>query len=467
MHDSEQLRVHGDWWLVHGLPLVAPGIAGAGFALVVHAAHAFGGGDPFKTPLLTLVALAIGGAVTWFMWRVAGQREHFRLLMLLTGGVGTTNLVLGMIFGFETAWMAWTYAVSALVLWLVWGIWRWSKYAGATSSGQRNPLIEAIESAPVEFAKPKVDDRGVIRAKFTTKPGGVLDDARALVAPLAAHARAVPGGAHLVTHPDRDGVGEIEIPTRDNLKKAIPWPGLTPDLQGILPVDPFAVGEYQTGPCRVQIVGDIDKDRNAHDVGHVKIAGVTGSGKSTGAQMFLCSMMGMRRLIVIGVDLSTELQIFGPLAGGLTWLITEEQEARLFMQRLEHVVRGRKAHLSREGLKRWAPSSSLNLLLVWFEESKALAKFSKAYVNLVSDARAAGIWIVSSTQSWIYRALSTDLRKQHPDAICFGMTEADDVGQVLPDSVIEALGRRNLPTWGKSRPGYCYISVIGIPEHKW
>jgi hypothetical protein len=137
------------------------------------------------------------------------------------------------------------------------------------------------------------------------------------------------------------------------------------------------------------------------------------------------------------------------------------------MQRLETVVRGRKAHLAREGLKRWALRSSLNLLLVWFEESKALAKYTKAYVNLVSDARAAGIWIVSSTQSWIYRALSTDLRKQHPDAICFGMTEAEDVGQVLPDSVIEALGRRNLPTWGKSRPGYCYISGIGIPEHKW
>ncbi|MFC4006676.1 Yip1 family protein [Nonomuraea purpurea] len=468
VYDQEHLaRMSGGWWRIHGLPLAAPLIGCVVFALVVLGAHAFGGGDPVLTPLLAILLLVIGVGVTWFMVSSAGSRDHFRLVMLATGVIGTMNLVLGLIVG-PQVWMVWTYIVSSLIVWAVWAIWRGSKYAGAASSGgPRNQMLEMLEAAPVEFSKPRVDDRGVIRAKWATKPGGVSDDARNLVAPMAAYARAVPGGSNLTTHPDRDGTGEVEIPTRDNLKRSIPWPGLTSDLLGITPVDPFTIGEYQTGPVRVQIVGDVERDPDAHDVGHVKIGGVTGSGKSTGARSFLGSLMAMGRLNIVGVDLSTELQIFGPVAGGLTWLITDEQEARLFMQRIEHVMRGRKAHLAREDLTRWAPRSSLNLLLVWFEESKALSRFTKNYVTFVSDARAAGIWIVSSTQSWIYRALSTDLRKQHPDAICFGMTESDDVGQVLPDSVIEALGKRNLPTWGKSRPGYCYISGIGIPEFRW
>lgn len=51
-----------------------------------------------------------------------------------------------------------------------------------------------------------------------------------------------------------NGVGEIEIATRDNLKRPIPWPGLVPELRGILPTGFFSLGEYQTGPVRVRIV---------------------------------------------------------------------------------------------------------------------------------------------------------------------------------------------------------------------
>lgn len=475
-HVQEEMdlaRVGGSVWTTHVLPTTFPGILGLAWSLACQGAYWAWGGDAIVTPLLAIVFFVIGFSLTAYGWSTAGPRKELKRAITATGVAATLDLILVMIFGFVTTtwswnqWLASLYLISMLTVWVMWIIWRWTKYAGATSGGPRNAMVEMLEAAPVEFTKPRMDERGVIRAKWSTTPGGVVDDARALVAPMAAHARAVPGGANLTTHPDRDGTGEVEIPTRDNLKRSIPWPGLTRDLLGITPVDEFMVGEYQTGPVRVKIVGDVEQDPDAQDIGHVKIGGVTGSGKSTGGRTFIGSLMGMGRINIIGMDLSTELQIFGPVAGGLTWLITDEQEARLFMQRIEHVMRGRKAQLAREDLTRWAPRSSLNLLLVWFEESKALSRYTKNYVTFVSDARAAGIWIVSSTQSWIYRALSTDLRKQHPDAICFGMTEADDVGQVLPDSVIEALGKRNLPTWGKSRAGYCYITGLGIPEHRW
>lgn len=465
----ELTHVGGGWWMTHGLALTGPGIGCGAFALFVYGAHAFGGGDPIKTPLLSIVALVIGAAITWFMVDSAGQRKHFRLVMTITGVFGTLNLVLGLIVG-PQAWMVWTYVVSSLIVWAVWVIWRGSKYGGGITTAQSdgtgmNALLEMAKDARTKVHPPKMDDRGVIRSNMSTLPGGTIEDAQALVSALSAEARAVRGGVSLVKHPDLDGLGVIEIATRDNLKNPIPWPGIK--RLGTLPTDPFPVGEYQSGVCQVQLVGDYRKNRSARDISHIKVGGVTGSGKSTGAQVLLASMMAMRRLNIVGLDVSTELQILGPLSGGLTWLITDEEEARQFLHRMNKVViPGRKAHLAREGLKRWTLDSSLNMGLAWVEESKAFHRLSTAYHTMVADARAAGWMIGSSTQSWLYRNASTDVRKQHTSGWCFGMSEPDDVGTVLPEEAVAALGD-NLPTWGDRKPGYSLLAGLGIPEHLW
>jgi hypothetical protein len=466
-------QVGGGWWMVHGLPLVAPGIGCAAWGLLVFGAHHAGGGDPVLTPFLAILTLGVCSGITWFMANSAGQRKDFRRVMAGTGAYGTATLTTGLIVG-PVAWMVWAWIVSSLVVWALWVIWRGSKYAGATvaiAAGDEtgtSALVEMARDARAKIHKPKMDDRGVIRAKVSSLPGGTMSDAQALVEPFAAAARSVPGGASLIRNLDVEGEGEIEIATRDNLKAPIPWPGLTPELRGIMPTDWFSIGEYQSGPVRVRIVGDVDEDRSAPDVSHLKVGGVTGSGKSTGAQAMIGSVMGMRRLTSIGVDVSTELQILGPFRDGFTIPpITDYELAKAFIHRMNKVViPGRKAHLAREGLKRWSPKSSLNLMMVVFEESKAFGRLQKAYHDMVADARAAGVWIVSSTQSWLWRNLSTDVRKQHPSGWCFGMSEPDDVATVLPEEAVAALGEK-LPTWGDRRPGYSYLAWRGVPERMW
>lgn len=460
-----QLRVDGGWWLVHALPLFTPLIGCAVYSLPVWGARAAFGGDPVVTPILSIVLFAAGGAITWFWTATCGPRIYMRVLAVVTGGLGTLMLVLVMVLGWPRMWIV--YVTSSLVVWAMWVIWRGQKYAGATASTDANPLAVAVASARTQFSRVKVDGRGVVTARVDSLPGGTLDDTRALVPVLAADVRAVPGTAHLSPDPDHDGVGVIEVATRDNLKGGVPWTGVA-DTLGQYPTAAFTVGEYQSGPCRLQVVGDIRRDLSARDLSQLKIAGVTGSGKSTGAQGVLAKLMAMRRVNIIGIDLSAELQILGPIQEGLTVPpITDAEAGRLFMARISHVVTGRKAQLAREGLKRWSLDSVLNLLVVWAEESKELARYTKQYVQLVSDARAAGIWVVSSTQSWLYRQVSTDVRKQTPSAICFGMTEPDDVASILPPGVLLALGRSGLPTWGDTRPGYAIVAGAGAPERLW
>ncbi|GGK94278.1 hypothetical protein Ppa06_64640 [Planomonospora parontospora subsp. parontospora] len=461
-------RMSGGWLLVHGLPLATPGIAAAVFAVLIALAHAKWGGDPVWTPLMTLLFLLVGGLITFFCWMSAGPRLLLRVLMVVTGALATGNLVLGLIVGLGVIWPA--YTICALVVWVLWVVWRGTKYAGATptSDGAGNPLAEAIRQAKVQFRDAKADERGVVRAKVETLPGGTLAGARELLPALSADARAVPGGVSLAGDPDVDGLGTVEIATRDNLKGGVPWPGVTgiDGLVGSLPTDAFPIGEYQTGPCTVQLVGDVRADRRAHDIQHIKIGGTTGSGKSTGARILLSSLLVKRRLNVIGLDISKGLQTFGPFAHGMTWVITDEAEARQFLYRFKKVIKGRTDHLAGEELMRWSLASSLNLLVVWVEESKEFRKFSSLYADLVADARSAGILFVSSTQRWNHRQASTDTRSNHGAAIMFGVTEYDDAEQILPKEALAAIGK-NLQLWGASRPGYCYATGMGIPAARW
>ncbi|MFF3665511.1 FtsK/SpoIIIE domain-containing protein [Microtetraspora malaysiensis] len=461
------VRTSGDWWLTHGLPLATPPILCGVLGTLIALAHRFWGGDPIKTPIIAVIAFIVGAAVTSFAWMAAGRRKLLRILVVTSGVTATLFLVIGLVVGFGTIWLA--YTACSLVVSVLWGIWRGTKYAGSSpglDSTGASPLMDAIHAARVQFSQPTMDDRGVIRANVQTLPGGTLEEARGLVPLLSSDARAVPGGAHLARHPDKDGVGTIEIPTRDNLKGGVPWPGVTGI--GGLPTDPFSIGEYQSGPCMVCVVGDATKDPRAPDIKHVKIGGVTGSGKSTLALAVLANLLVRRRVNVIGIDLSKELQTFGPVVHGLTWMITDEEVARPFLARLAKVIKGRTAHLAREGLRRWTLKSSLNLLIIYVEESKAFRRFQTQYENLVADSRSAGIMWISSTQDWIYRQVSTSVRKNHGVGICFGVEEADDAAHVLPDSVIAALGKNGLPTWGSTRPGYCYAGGgLGIPERMW
>ncbi|WP_433520175.1 hypothetical protein ACQP2T_63590 (plasmid) [Nonomuraea sp. CA-143628] len=480
--EQEQMpQVGGGLWVTHGLPSLFPFIMAVVWGVLVEGAHLAWGGSPLVTPLVAIVFFAIGGCLTVFGYVSAGPRKHLRIAVTASGAAMTINLLLGLVFGFVTRdfttnwWLISAYVICMLGVCPLWLIWRWTKYAGSTTpaitAGDEtgaSVLVEMARDARTKIHKPRMDERGVIRAKVSAQPGGTMGDAQALVEPLAAAARAVPGGASLIRNLDVEGEGEIEIATRDNLKAPIPWPGLTPELRGILPTDWFSLGEYQSGPVRVRIVGDVDKDRSAPDVSHLKVGGVTGSGKSTGAQAMIGSVMGMRRLTTIGVDVSTELQILGPFKDGFTIPpITDYELAKAFIHRMNKVViPGLKAHLAREGLKRWSPKSSLNLMMVVFEESKAFGRLQKAYHDMVADARAAGVWIVSSTQSWLWRNLSTDVRKQHPSGWCFGMSEPDDVATVLPEEAVAALGDK-LPTWGDRRPGYSYLAWRGVPERMW
>ncbi|MFI6603751.1 hypothetical protein ACIBHX_46610 [Nonomuraea sp. NPDC050536] len=471
VRDREEMRLSGGLFVVHVLPLLLPAAAWLILGAAMMGANKAWGpeANPHVTPIISVIFLILMAGLTAFGWSINGKaRTHLRVAVVISGVAGTVNLILGLTFWLFQGWMITVFILSGLPVWGVWVVWRLMRYAGATETGDGsggNDLLHAIKSAKVRFSKPTVDERGVVRAKVHTTPGGTLEDARTLIPLLAAEGKAVRGSAQLIRDPDVDGIAEFEMATVDNLKDGVPWRGVEQVGVGSLPTDWFSVGQYQTEECLVRIVGE--EDDPAGDIKHLKIGGVTGSGKSNAALVFLTSLLLKRRLNIIGIDLTKGMQTLGLLAHGLTWVLNDPQDVEQFLARLPHVIKGRGDQLAREGLRRWSLRSKLDLMVVWIEESKAMRRYQSRYEALAADARSAGIWLVSSTQDWLWRNVSTSARKSHTAGICFGMTEADDVQTILPPEAVQALGKDGLPLWGSDKPGYCYISGLGIPPTKW
>lgn len=51
------------------------------------------------------------------------------------GVAATVNLTLGLVFGLGHKWLISVYVICTVVVWVLWAVWRWSKYAGATVQG--------------------------------------------------------------------------------------------------------------------------------------------------------------------------------------------------------------------------------------------------------------------------------------------------------------------------------------------
>jgi hypothetical protein len=191
---------------------------------------------------------------------------------------------------------------------------------------------------------------------------------------------------------------------------------------------------------------------------HWLVQGMSGSGKTSGQAPILLECAN-RGAVQIVLDTVSAIQMFGPLAPALQWLIPDNGLANAVLKRLADVVlTARMEQLARERKLVWDPSSSLKLLRVHIEEAWDLLDADELMAIAVT-ARKAGVQLVISLQRASHDQLNTTVREQLGTRLCYGLGGQFGT-MILDDEVLDA--GANPVQWKDEQPGMHYLTRGGL-----
>ncbi|MGW7306750.1 FtsK/SpoIIIE domain-containing protein [Streptomyces sp. NPDC054835] len=453
--------------LSRALPYTPPWIAAATLPPAAGTAVNMLWGDAAMSAGLASAGIALGGAaLSVVTWKQSPANTKFRRFRRAQA---TATVAAGM------GWL--TCAVSAgpfghpmLDLWLMGGAlfaasWNVRQIMGAgqgadpeesnESGGTLGKLAAAIGWEKVTVKEAKGTGKGVVRAAIEVAPSSTIEAVQSTTSRVAAALQVPPSG--VIVTPDQDDAsrGTVAIRVADLLKAGVPF--TMPDAFGLMPTHPIVVGQYADGETWwVDPFG-------AKILQHVLVMGVTGAGKSELLRTLLAHLATRQKLTTFLIDLSKGSQTVGHMSNAIDWFIQDPKEAKRLLKGLPAAIKARGDVLASEGLDQWTPASSLNAMLMWFEEAADGAEFQELE-KIARAARSVGIWLGVSLQRATWANLSTDVRANLQAAICMGVDDAGDAGFCLPDRVVSAGA---VPDWGSDRPGYGYATGMGIPQERW
>lgn len=238
---------------------------------------------------------------------------------------------------------------------------------------------------------------------------------------------------------------------KDPLAKGAPWPGIERNPKLTL-LNPIKEGIRTDGEISTVLVATPDGAK------HFLVQGMTGSGKTEGQKPILleCAYRGAVQIVI---DIVSGVQMFGPIAPALQWLITDEGAAKAILKRLaDEVIPARMEQLARERKKTWDPSSELKLLRVHIEEAWSLLDADEL-MDIAVTARKAGVQLVISLQRASHDQLNTTVREQLGTRMCYGLGGSFGT-MILDDEVLDAGAD---PTkWKDEQPGMHYLTRGGM-----
>lgn len=439
----------GPWagWIV--LPLLA-------FVL-----RRWAGSDVTSMGLAAATVTAAGVGLAAFVAHLLARRTGVRLHAVASVAAAGLWLLLALTLGARPPIPA-LWAVGLLVP-LTWSIRRIAKgLREGDGTDSSNDLVEKIGLAGARFGRAKLaEDSPTVTVPLHLAPGQqTIADARAAAERLET---AVPGlrpGSVRVTPGASAGVPIVTVAPVDVLNARIPWPG--PSAPGKSIAEPIEFGRYEDGePLRLWLPGDEEESRASS---HFLIAGMTGTGKSWTGRILLADILTRIDVEVRGVDTVKGLQTFGPVAGAMDMVITDEKEARKLLAGLPAQIKERTAHLTEMRLDQWQRGCGLRYLVIWIEEASSLLAGNRRFIRIAEQARSAGISLVISLQRPTHENLPTSVRNQFAGVLCFGLKEGS-AEYVLTNATLDS--GADPEAWGASRPGQMYAELLGVPEARW
>lgn len=405
---------------------------------------------------VTLAAVGLAAfAAHLFRARGLSVRIHAVVTMAVAGGWVLVALMLGARTPSPALW-----AVGFLVP-ITWSMRRVARAMGDAEGGDGWGELAKKARLPGSRVLSVRQDGDQITAKVRVAAGEQTGaDVAAAVPNIASVLGAPPAGVRAVPSRTRADEAELTVVMRDVLASAPLWPGLSAPGRSI--TEPIVIGVYDTGaPLQLWLPGDPKVERVST---HILWAGMTGTGKSHGARLFLAEALSRIDCEVWVFDTVKGRQTFGPMVGLFDRLVLEQDAARKAIKALGPLLKERTDYLADRGLDQWVPGCGLAYLLVHVEEAAALLANSSAFIPLAQQARSAGITLSVSLQRTTSTNLPTDVRAQIANRCCFGLMKGDAT-YALSDVTLDA--GADPEAWGATRPGALYAEVLGVPTEQW
>lgn len=470
---SRTLRVTKDEWTFFGtlLPYLAMIMGGVLTFLLgvitrlgIMAQYKFG-----DTPIdssskaitwIVVISMLILSAIAWKLFNQ--RRGHFVAHHATITVVLAHLWILMAIWQHKGSWLfgtptAYAFFYGSIVVALSWCIRKWAvrDEEGFIQEGDMvNPFEEAgLGAARIDGRNSKAIAGG---HKFRLKLpiGKSIEDAKNKKIAIAQ----IAGKPRTLVHVASTGSGvegevDVTILDGDPFKEKHWWAG--PESPGGSIVEPISYATYDTGiRPDLYIAG-----KNGGSCQHFLTMGMSGTGKSKAWQVIYGTVLNRKEVSVIFGDPAKGMQTGGPLAAGLEWFATTEQECMEQIEAIERAIVARTNYLTSKGLDHWVRGCGINFLIFHLEEAARFAKVDEL-IELIEAARSAGISIVISLQRATNDRLKTSARYNLGGNMCFGVKMKRDASFGLSEYAIEAGAAPHM--WQDKFQGYHYLEANGL-----
>lgn len=414
-------------------------------ALLEEGAHVVKRAGAVAAPWIAWPIVLALGVFQWLLWRGPGSASIVAAAGLALAAMDvylTRNrkTIVGRYAAAATtlavaAWIAWValvglglhgplqaWAMGGFILCLAWSKWLTIRPDSETHGSVADLFGKhAIRSGQprLKVSSTQTGERSV-SGDLKLPPGTVASDLTKVPRYLEGAAGLPPGALQITPHDEDGGKAKFSLSNPLLIRKPQPWPG--PSAPGASIAEPIVPSIYQDGtPCRYTVTNH-----------HLKLAGMTGAGKSRGwGWCEVAETVTRRDAGVLAIDLTKGRQTVGPLKPALHRCETTAGGAITLLDAVHRMIRPRTDWLADKGLGEWREGCGLTHWTVLVEEAPDTfeeldnADLMEMWIKDVKAARSAGIRWLISLQRPDWTQMPTLARGQMASC-CFGLGQDSD-----------------------------------------
>lgn len=213
-------------------------------------------------------------------------------------------------------------------------------------------------------------------------------------------------------------------------------------------------------------------------VGHTKVSGVTGSGKTETICTAILDMRWRTDIVPVVGDPAKFQQSFGDIERALGLAAKTPDQVKQLIENLARVVVPYRAELfgslirsdGGTGYKQWEPECytlhGVPFLFIDVEEAAdVLMEMDEEVDEAARKLRSLGIKLVISMQTWPHDNVPRKTRGQLVESLAHGQNEYQDAKYALSDQSLEA--NADPTKWRNDSPGSLFAEVTGTDRVHW
>jgi hypothetical protein len=418
---------------------------------------------------------------TWRTWK--GRRQETRVTATLMTALGLAWVAFA---GAGVPWSgdmlkAWAiFGISGSAFWMI-------RHAGTTGGHERDRAgqegtswlgqkIAAFRDSRVSPADVR-DNGQELRIPHTLSAPSTAADAQRTRDQIAAVAGVSADQVKVLKHPDNEGKVDVVLTRKADTTKPVKYRGPSAPGQSCAAA-PLWLGRRTDGSDIEWWMPGSSDPKNPRPVGHTKVSGVTGSGKTETICTAILDMRWRTDIVPVVGDPAKFQQSFGDVAECLGLAAkTPEQVRQLLVNLSGPVVQYRSdllGSLERAdggiGYKQWEPECytrhGVPFLFIDIEEAAdVVMEMDEEVDEAARKLRSLGVKLVLSMQTWPHDNVPRKTRGQLVESLAHGQNEYQDAKYALSSQSLEAGAD---PTkWRNDAPGSLYAELTGTDRNHW